>query len=56
MVRHTKVQSFEISKLKKSLKNSETLLRSTEFLIHQNVDHNDIKLQTWFKIKVSQLK
>ena len=41
MVMHTKASSFEISKLK-NFKNSETLLRSLEFVIHQNLEHDTI--------------
>ena len=58
MVIHIKAGSFEISKLK-NLENPETLLRSLEFVIHQNLEHEAItkpsQFQTWFKIEVSQI-
>ena len=41
MVTHTKARNFEISNLK-TLKNHETLLRSLEFVIHQNLEHDGI--------------
>ena len=37
-----KTQSFEISKLKNLFENLETLLRSLDFVIHQNLQHDAI--------------
>ena len=53
MVTHTKARSFKISKLK-TLKNPETLLRSLEFAIHQNLEYNVITVSNLVGIEVSQ--
>ena len=42
MATHTKARSFETSKLKNLLENPETLLRSLDFVIHQNLQDNAI--------------
>ena len=41
MVTHTKLEVLKFQNLK-TLKNSETLLRSLEFVIHQNLEHDVI--------------
>ena len=49
MVTYTKARSFEISKLKNLLENPETLLRSTDFVIHQNLQHDAITVSNLFQ-------
>ena len=39
MVTHTKLEILKFQNLK-TLKNRETLLRSLEFMIHQNLEHD----------------
>ena len=54
MVRHTEAQTFEISKFKDLIENSEILLRSLEFV--KIASTTPSQFQIWFEIEVSQLR
>ena len=54
MVTQTEARTFEISKFKNFLENSETLLRSQDFFKISSTTPS--QFEAWFEIEVSQLR